>query len=168
MFNCLAAVYPDDPNEQKPLLEFFELLAVTTAESLSPPENALLAALFYVVHSCAECRQEVWDPDALSVANLTGLVNDLLRKAGQSLRLQPRKVGSVLTSLGFVNRRRTSKGWKIWLHQTDRKRIHELAKIHGIENTWALPIAVPQEECPVCQEVGVDGLSQTKAKRRSG
>ncbi len=107
------------------------------------------------------------DADVVSVADLTRLVNEIREKEGVSLRLQPRRVGSVLTSLGFLSRRRTNKGWTVWLNKSDQRRIHELARTYGIDSLRSRWLMIPPEECQVCQEVGVDLQTHTGAKEKA-
>ncbi len=160
LLNCLAAPSTDDPDRCHFLLKFFKYQNSVSQEPLSPPQNAVLAALFFMVHVHA-------DADVVSVADLTGLVNEIREKEGVSLRLQPRKVGSVLTSLGFLSRRRTNKGWTVWLNKSDQRKIHELARTYGIDSLRSHWLTIPPEECQVCQEVGVDLQTHTGAKEKA-
>ena len=70
-------------------------------------QNAALRALFSMIH---------FDKSFSSVQtlHLTNTVNYFLRR-GEKRSLQPRKVGSVLKSLGLSNRKRTHLGWIVSL-----------------------------------------------------
>ena len=77
--------------------------------------------------------------------HLTNAVNYFLRRADEKVRLQPRKVGAVLKSLGFTNRRRTHLGWMVSLD-------HQLAECYGIDDMSDRSLVVSQEECALCRE----------------
>lgn len=148
LLTCLAAPSSDDSARCHLLLRFFEFQNVAAQEPLLPAQDAILAALFLSLHS----REESPDSTVLRVQDLTSLVNSLLESLGESFRLSPRKVGSVLTSLGFLARQRTNKGWVLWLSRSDRQRIHELAKTYGIDNSTTEHLKISTEDCPRCQE----------------
>ncbi len=148
LLSCLAAPSPDDRERCQFLLRFFELQEVVAQEPLLPPQNAVLMALFVALHREAE------SPDAVvrRVQDLTTLANSLLQGAGEGLRLHPRKVGSVLTSLGFLSRQRTNEGWVLWLSRSDQQRIHQLADTYGLDHVAFELLGIPPEECQRCQE----------------
>jgi hypothetical protein len=71
-----------------------------------------------------------------------------LVSCGEPSRLNERKVGDVLTSLGFTNRSRTNPGgYALWLQRSDRIRIHEMARDYEVEG------AVPSQDCDICKEI---------------
>lgn len=74
-------------------------------------------------------------------------------------------MGSVLSSLGFRLRVRTSKGWLLYLDESDRRQIHQLAKTYGIDDLASKLLPVPLEECRLCRESGVVPQSEKKAAR---
>lgn len=156
LFRCLAAVYPEDSYKQEYLLDFFKFHDATTREPLSPPQNAILRELFAAAHYHTESK-------SFTVGRLTEVVNDFLEKAGERFRLEPRKVGSVLTSLGFQRRVRTNQGWVLYLDESDLRQIHQLAKAYGIDNLPSKWLRVPLEECRLCQESGIVRQSGKKA-----
>jgi len=78
-------------------------------------------------------------------------VNYFLRRAGEKLRLQPRKVGAVLKALGFSNRKRTHLGWIVSLDQNDCEKIHHLAECYGIDDMSDRELVVSRDECALCQ-----------------
>ena len=88
---ALSAAHAQDVQRSLRLLKFFESGYGIPAEPLDPPQNAVLRALFSVIH-----LQEGFP--SLRVGDLTHLVNLFLARAGENLRLLPRKVGAVLTS----------------------------------------------------------------------
>jgi hypothetical protein len=65
--------------------------------------------------------------------------------------LQPRKVGAVLKSLGFSNRKRTHLGWMLSLDQDDSEKIHQLAECYGIDDLSDSALVVSRDECTLCR-----------------
>jgi len=94
---------------------------------LDPEQNAVLRALFSIIHLRKECL-------SIQTGHFTNSVNYFLQRAGEKLRLQPRKVGAVLKSLGFSHRKRTHLGWVLSLDQSDAEKIHQLAECYGIHD----------------------------------
>jgi energy-coupling factor transporter ATP-binding protein EcfA2 len=75
------------------------------------------------------------------------MMADLVSR-GEPSRLNERKVGDVLTSLGFTSRSRTNPGtFTLWLQRSDRIRIHEMARDYEVEG------AVPDQYCDICKEI---------------
>ena len=148
LLDCLAAPCANDVGRCQFLLRFFKFHNAVTQEPLSPPQNAVLNALFVAVHQRA-------NPDAkdLHISELTGWVNDLLKEAGERFHLQPRKVGAVLTSFGFSYRQRTKKGWIVCLTRSDQERVHELARCYGIDRLNDRHLRISPKECPICREM---------------
>ncbi len=144
---CLTAPCVEDEERCTFLLQFFRWQAASTVEPLSPPQSAVLGALFSLAH-----RRP--DDAVVLVADLTCMVNQLLERAYERIRLYPRKVGAVLTSLGFTSRQRTNLGWTVWLDRSERQRVHELAQAHGVEG-YKLDLPIPPEECPLCKETKI-------------
>jgi hypothetical protein len=108
LLQTLAAAHSQDAKRSERLVKFFDSGQAVPLEPLSLEQNAILRGLFSVIH----CRKEY---ESVSTGDLTTLVNYLLERAGESLRLQPRKVGAALTSLGFSSRKRTNSGWVVFL-----------------------------------------------------
>jgi len=96
LLRAMTAAYADAPRSQS-LLKFFESGLGVQAEPLNAEHNAVLRALFSMVH-LREDFTSIW------ISDLTQQVNTFLELEGEKLRLQPRKVGAVLTSLGFSSR----------------------------------------------------------------
>jgi len=144
LLHCLAAPVADWSDFCDDLVFFFEKQDTLARQPLSPPQNAVLAALLWAVH---EYRERGY----MGINNLTGLANNLLQNAGLRLRLSPRKVGSALTSLGFLDKERTSKGWRVWLNPADARRIHELVATYGLDNPGQL-LGV-ERDCKLCREL---------------
>src|ERR1700730_5756117 len=93
LLRTLSAAHLQDVKRSQRLLEFFDSGQAVPQEPLSPEQNAVLRALYSVIHV-----QKGFV--SVQTSDLTELVNYCLRAAGEPLRLRPRKVGAVLTSLG--------------------------------------------------------------------
>lgn len=144
ILHALAAAHPEDSPRSGALLEFFKSGEAIPQDSLSMEQNAVLRALFSMIH---------FDKSFASVQtlHLTNTVNYFLRRAGEKRSLQPRKVGSVLKSLGFSNRRRTHLGWIVSLDHNDCEKIHHLAEWYGIDDMSDRALVVSRQECTLCQ-----------------
>lgn len=151
---CLAAPFAEDTQRCESLVNFFRIHDQLANEPLSAAQNAVLAALFCLIHQRS-------DSGVAFVLDLTATVNQFLYVAGEQLRLEPRKVGAILTSLGFTRRERTNKGWTVWLSRSDQERVHQLVKAYGIDRLCRLDLPISPEQCPMCeQEVRLNGLDQ--------
>lgn len=85
----------------------------------------------------------------------TKQVNLFLKAARENLRLQPRKVGAVLTSLGFSSRMRTNSGWVISLGKRDAEKLHQLASSHGIDGVINTSEGIALDKCSLCRVAGL-------------
>jgi hypothetical protein len=153
LLRVLAATHMGNLERSRRLLEFFKSGQAIPHEPLSPEQNAVLRALYYATH-----LDNVFD--SIQTGQLTELVNNLLERADENLRMKPRKVGSILTSLGFSNRVRTNLGWVLSLNREDAEKIHELAELYGIEKLDVNCLSLTQYKCDLCKE-----LAARKANR---
>jgi hypothetical protein len=144
LLRALSAAHFEDALRSKDLLGFFESGEAIPREPLNPAQNAVLRALFFLIHISGK------DYDFIQTKDLTAEVNDLQEQAGERLRLQPRKVGAVLTSLGFSNRKRLNSGWVAYFGRDDARKIHQLSERYGIENLNETRLIVPRETCELC------------------
>ena len=126
LLRVLAAATANEGGRSEKLLQFFISSEVVPAEPLSPEQNVMLRVLFLMAH----CRKKEFD--SILISELTDSVNSILRIEKQHFRLEPRKVGSVLTSMGFCDRKRTNSGWTVRLGSRDMEKIHQLAARYGI------------------------------------
>ena len=124
---ALSAVHLQNSDRTKELVDFFKTGEAIPQEPLSAEQNAVLRALFAIIHS----REGFC---SVQTRYLTNAVNYFLERAGEPLRLLPRKVGAVVKSLGFSNRKRTYLGWTLSLSRSDFEKIHQLAECYGLEN----------------------------------
>jgi hypothetical protein len=147
LLRALTAAHADVPRSQS-LLKFFETGQGVQAEPLAPEHNAVLRALFSAIHIPGDITC-IW------ISDLTQRVNIFLELAGEKLRLQPRKVGAVLTSLGFSSHARTNSGYVISLYRQDAEKLHQLAASHAIDGIGDSFEGSPPEECSLCLAAGV-------------
>ena len=140
----LSAPTFQNPARSKALLKLIASGEAVPQEALNPEQNAVVRALFSISHG----RENYY---SLQTGKLTEAVNLFLKLAGEHLRMQPRKVGAVLTSLGFCNRTRTNSGWVITLNRGDVEKVHHLAECYGIHNVGDPKLVVWQKKCPLCR-----------------
>jgi hypothetical protein len=138
-----AAPVSDDPRLCAQLSQVFRDRERSSREALPPDQNAILLTLFSQIH------QKNFE-GLVSIRNLTEQVNHNLKACGERLRLTPRKVGAVLTSFGFAHRDRLSTAWLVLLDEPDQQRVHELARIYGMDSLMMSLIRVDLRECLLC------------------
>jgi hypothetical protein len=143
---ALSAAHPLDSMRPQALLEFFKSGEAILQESLGMEQNAVLRALFSIIH----VRK---DYVSIQTSHLTNAVNYFLKRADEKLCLQPRRVGAVLKSLGFSNRKRTHLGWMLSLDRSDAGKIHQLADFYGINDMSDRSLVVSRDECALCLAV---------------
>jgi hypothetical protein len=95
-------------------------------DSLSAAEYSVLFALFHVAH-LPEHRGHPLTKEIAARANRH------LNEEREHLQLQIRRVGAILTSFGFAQRRRTKKGWALPLEGDDQRRLHKIGERYGID-----------------------------------
>jgi hypothetical protein len=148
LLQALGATHMQNVERSRRLLEFFKSGQAIPHEPLSPEQNAVLRALYSVIH----IRN---DYDSIQTGQFTEMVNLSLERAGESLRMKPRKVGSILTSLGFSNRTRTNSGWILRLNREDAEKLHHLAENYGIEKLERCFDQISPDECDLCKALAI-------------
>ena len=88
-----------------------------------------------------------------TVKDLMDLVNRSLGLLGESLRLNPKQVGAALTTLGISRRKRSAQGFMVALTLQDRRRIHDLVGIYGIDIPGLWPSFESCQNCSHCANV---------------
>lgn len=147
---ALSAASLQDPARSQTLLEFFNSGNAVPLEPLTSEQNAVVLTLFAFIHAGENVL-------SLRTSDLTRNVNHCLRLSGEKMSLAPRKVGAVLTSLGFSNRTRGNSGWCVYFNQGDIKKIHQLAENYGIDRASQRLIEsligrkFSPEKCALCQ-----------------
>ncbi len=148
LLRALTAAHADVQRAQG-LLRFFESGQGVQQEPLDPEHNAVLRALFSMVH-LREDFNSIW------ISDLAQQVNIFLELEGEKLRLQPRKVGAVLTSLGFSSRTRTNSGWVLSLTRRDAEKLHQLAASYGVDRARRSFGGISPDKCTLCRAAGLD------------
>jgi hypothetical protein len=150
LLRALSAASLQDSQRSQARLWFFKSGNAVPLEPLTSEQNAVVLILFAFIHSAEKVS-------SLRTSDLTRNVNHCLRLSGEKVSLAPRKVGAVLTSLGFSNRTRGNSGWCVYFCPDDIKRIHQLAENYGIDGASQHLIEslihrkfIP-EECALCQ-----------------
>ena len=109
--------------------------------------------LFSIVHDSGEEFHAIW------ISQITKLVNQFLEIEKEHFRLTPRKVGSVLTSFGFTDRRRTNEGWTLQLSRQDAERVHQLVARYGLDGFENYISDKQDRACSLCKAAGLDKKS---------
>jgi hypothetical protein len=118
-----------------------------TRESLEPRQEALLAALWEVIHR---------DPSLSNVRiggklSLRTATNEILLRAGERLCVTDKGVGRMLSSMGFRSTLRTKSGWILWLDSSTLARCHQLMKTHDNRYVPGCDFAQRSATCPSCK-----------------
>jgi hypothetical protein len=92
----------------------------------------------------------------MRVGDLTRIVNLFLARAGEHLRLAPRKVGAVLTSLHCCTRSRTNAGLAISVNRQDAEKLHQLAARYGIDGFADECLPISLNHCSLCRTTGLN------------
>ena len=145
---ALTAAHARDTQRSQRVLKFFESGQGLASEPLSLEQNAVLRMLFLAIH----LRESFV---SIQIRNLTQSVNSFLAEMRENLRLQPRKVGAVLTSLGFCDRTRTNSGWIISLTRQDAEKLHQLAACYGLDGFRDRLLSISPDDCALCQAAGL-------------
>lgn len=145
---ALTAAHAQDAKRSQRVLQFFASGQGLPSEPLSPEQNAVLRMLFLIVH----LRESFF---CIHISELTESVNRFLGEMGENLRLQPRKIGAVLTSLGFSNRTRTNSGWVLSLTRQDAEKLHQLVASYGMDGFRERMLSVAPDDCSLCRAAGV-------------
>jgi hypothetical protein len=134
------ALASSDPVICEELATIFEGVQEQNCEPLPPHQMAVLRTLFEWVHAV---DFQVNDHQCL-VGDLTGMVNETLRRRRETFRMNPREVGAILKTFG-IDRRRTRWGWMALLDRQVEERVHRLAFKYGLDQSFEEPERPPTE-----------------------
>jgi hypothetical protein len=149
LLRTLSASHAQDAERCQGLLKFFESGEAVPLEPLSREHNAVLRALFSAIHLNDDFA-------CIRVADLTNNVNLFLERAGEKLRLLPRKVGAVLTSLACCTRERTNSGWVVYVNRQDAEKLHQLTARYGIDGFADGCLSISLDHCSLCRATGLN------------
>lgn len=144
LYFSLAYAIGDELEPAQRLLKYFLNVQRPSREPLPTREAIVLETLFEQIHLRPEANH--------AIRFLTQQVNENLARSGERFRLSAKAVGTILTTLGFRDRRRTNMGYSVWLDRKDSGRIHELMSTYGLDALSAhLPKQQPEVSCEDCK-----------------
>jgi hypothetical protein len=144
LYQALLLPVGTDPDACKYLVHLFKRQQEISRESLSPACAVVVRVLYEHIHlhsADAKCAQ----------SELTLKINFNLEHLQDTVRLTAHEVGRTLSSLGLNNRKRTNLGYILWLDLQTRKRIHQLANDHGIDQESQFLVEGFRNDCELCK-----------------
>jgi hypothetical protein len=144
LYQALALPVGSDTDCCKYLVHLFKRQQEINREPLSPACAAVVRTLYEYIHlhpGDAKCAQ----------GELTLKINFNLEHLQDTFRLNAHEVGRSLSSLGLNNRKRTNLGYILWLDLQTRKRIHQLAHDHGIDQESQFLVEGFRNNCELCK-----------------
>jgi hypothetical protein len=157
LYQALALPVGGDENTCGYLVDVFKRQEEINREPLSPSSAAVLRALYEVIHS---------HPKDGKCANKE--LREIVSLFPEGLRLNAHEVGRGLTSLGFMNRKRTNTGYTLWLDLQTRKRIHKLAHDYGIDRESRFSGKGFGGWCELCKNLVAPNPGSAETKGDSG
>ena len=134
LYEALAHPSGEDISSCKWLVNYFAMQQASNREPLLPTQSAVLQFLFYAIHDRPEKPTYILQDIAYGV-------NSLLLIAGEGFRMNPRKVGAALSSLGFTARKRTNQGFEMMiLDLKTQSRFTNLLRHMELTATFAIPL----------------------------
>jgi len=142
---CLSVPFAADEAFCQELLDAAIWNCAGGSAALQVRHRAVLSALFFLSHAQ---RPEI------EVSELTDAANNILDRDQEEVRVSPKKVGAILTALGFPKRDRSCSGYSLENSEYVRRHVHELGQRYGI-----FPLAVYGGRgtgvlCKYCREFG--------------
>jgi hypothetical protein len=96
------------------------------------------------------------------LSRLTTEMEADLASRGEPSKLNERKVGDILTSLGLTNRSRKNTGYVLWLERSDHVRIHEMAREYEVDGTNS------NQNCDLCKETSAASTTSSTPEATEG
>jgi len=126
MARCLATPLGDQPDA---VADICSLLRGQQAlrPILSALQSSIISCLFDHIH------QVDGERTGILLSGLKSLVNERLFESEEAGCRSEKRLGNVLTALGFTDRFRTNRGWALTLSRATRKQIHALHRTHELE-----------------------------------
>lgn len=146
LLSSLAAPIAENEEWCQGLLSFFKQQIPSKERALSAAHRTVLEILFLLAHTGAT---------GIIVQDFANLLNAELCRKNEPYGLHPRKVGYLLSSLGFSFREPTRKGLKVPLDKAYRKRIHALVRNHRIQLPLDVHLRIEMSSCRMCRELGL-------------
>lgn len=116
-------------------------------------------ALFELSHSGLETEKLI---GSITVGGVAVCVNNRLKFRGEDFRLEARKVGAILKSLGIHSERLGRLGRGLHFASPLRRKIHQIARHMLIDRRYISSLAVLEHgnggaRCLICEEFGTTG-----------
>jgi hypothetical protein len=152
LYEALALPMGENREASQRLVDCFVVQQYSNREPLYPTHSAVLNFLNFKIHSYPWTSPLRRGP--ITIGQLTDSVNSFLKWEGERFRLNPKQVGAALTSLGMLNRKRTSLGWEILIDRQDEKRIHDLMEFYGKDHPYQQQISMEsRRDCEFCTDL---------------
>jgi hypothetical protein len=131
--------------EQFLLAFFISTHDPSTRDLLSPSQAAVIAALFESVHHPA-------NPGFVRVGVVADLAAQVLEATGERFKLNSRATSSILASMGFCDRSRSSQGSLVSFDKETMAKIHRLKRIHDVQWPESESLKVQRSACNFCKD----------------
>jgi hypothetical protein len=159
LYRALALPFGSDPKFCESLASWIGAQRRFQPSLLSPAQASAVRVLHAFIHKYPASP-------GFMLSGLTTAMSLDLASRGEPPRLNERKVGYILTSLGLTNRSRKSNGYALWLNRSDRVRIHEMPRDYEVDGVPTEPI----QTCEICtkkehgaDETSTDAVNQKQA-----
>lgn len=145
LYEALALAVAELPGTRKWLLD--RLLAQEEINRSPLPETyaAVLQAAFLIVHTTSGGE--------ILVGSVAEMANQILQEARERLQVSDKQAGTILTTLGVTERKRTNKGSVIIVSLNLVELIHELMATHCVPFPPGVPEAEWRNACSLCKRL---------------
>lgn len=144
LYEALALPVSELPDKRQWLVERLLSLEQINRATLPETHAAVLQAVFQIAHTA--------QGEAL-VGAVADLANRILAATGERIRINARKTGTILTSLGFTERQRTNKGSTLVISSSIFDDIHQLVAAHGVGFPPEAEETLWRSICPLCSRL---------------
>jgi hypothetical protein len=146
VFRCWGAPFPEDEAFRCELFEAIQFTADFSPNGLSPQPHASIAALDFLCHM----------PNARHspMREIADTTNELLAQMGEEPCVTERKLGAILTKLGFPRRARGGEGgsFRVEYSYSVKDLIHRLMSHYGGLEVELYGSYSPDVMCPLCRK----------------
>jgi hypothetical protein len=143
-FRCWGAPFAGDEEYLRELLEAMRCAGELSPNGLLVGPHAVLSGLDFLVHE---------PENQAPVSAIAAHANKILEQSGEELRLKERKVGAILTQLGFPRWQRGGDDgpYQLQFYVSVKRLIHRLVKYYG---AWQVELysSHARVTCPLCRE----------------
>jgi hypothetical protein len=143
----LVAPFADDLDYCQELAGDLEEMDLNKTDRLPAYKNAVASATFYFAHD-----RKATSEGEVPAKGLSEMANTILKERGEPCTLNPRRVGEILTGLGFPKRTRDSRGYRLDLDLEVLERVHHVAKYYSVFDPNPYDSRGPKIDCPICRK----------------